>query len=59
MGDAEKFPQAFAVKSLDSFLRVSEPDSCLTAVEEDGDAKRRVQLELARKADGVASPDPV
>ena len=30
-----------------------------TAVDEDGDDKRLVELELACKADGVAPPDPV
>ena len=32
---------------------------CFTAVGEDGGDKRLVDLELARKADGVALPDPV
>ena len=31
----------------------------LTAIEDDEGDNRLVQLELARKADGVASPDPM
>ena len=41
------------------FFRVSKQGPCFTAVEDDGDDKRLVELELARKADGVALPDPV
>ena len=61
VGNTEKFPQALGVKSLDPFFfsRVSQQDPCLTFIEEDGDDNRLVQLELACKADGVASPDLV
>ena len=41
------------------FFRVSKQALCFTAVEKDGGEKRRVQLELACKADGAALPDPV
>ena len=57
-GDANKLSQALDLKkkkSLDLCLRVSEQNPCLAAVEEDGDDARLVQLELACKADGVAS----
>ena len=56
---AEKFPQALSFENLNPFLRISKQGPCLTAIEEDGGDKRLVQLELACKADGVASPDPV
>ena len=56
LGDAEKFPQALGLENLDSFLRFSKQDPCLTDIEEDGHEKRLVQLELASKDDGVASP---
>ena len=41
------------------FLKVSKQGICLTSIEEDGGDKDLVQLELACKADCVASPDPV
>ena len=60
VGDVEKFPHALGFKSLDPFFfRVSKQGPCFTALEEDGDDKRLVELELARKADGVVPPDPV
>ena len=37
VGDAEKFPQALCLDSLNPFLRVSKQGPCLTAVEEDSD----------------------
>ena len=58
VGDAEKIPCELDFKSLDPFLRVSKQGPCFTAVEEDGDDKRLVALELAFKAVGVAPPDP-
>ena len=51
-GDAEKFPQALGLKSLDPFLRVSKQGPCLTAIEEDGDNGRRVQLGLSARGRG-------
>ena len=42
-----------------SFFQSQQAGSCFTAVEEDGGNKRHVEVELARKGDGVASPDPV
>ena len=59
VGDAEKFPQALGLESLDPFLRVSKRGPCLTAIEESGDDKRLVHFELVCEADGIASPDPV
>ena len=44
---AEKFPPALDLESIELFLRVSKQGPCLTALEEDGDDKRPVQLELA------------
>ena len=41
------------------FLKASKQGPYFTALKEDGDDMRLVQLELACKADGVASPDPV
>ena len=59
-GDAEKFLQALGFESVDPFfLRVSKQDPCFTALEEDGGDKRLAELELACKADCVASPDSV
>ena len=46
-------------KSGSSIIRVSKQGTCFTAIKEDGGNKRRVQFELACKADGVAPPDPV
>ena len=40
------------------FFRVSKQGPCFTVIEEDGDDKRLVELELARKANDVAQPDP-
>ena len=40
------------------FFRVSKQGPCFTVREEDGDDKRLVELELARKANDVAQPDP-
>ena len=59
VGDTEKFSQALRLESVDPFLRVSNHSPRLTAVEEDGDDNRLVQLELACEADGVASTGPV
>ena len=59
VGRADIFPHALSLESLDPFLEVSKQDPCLTDVEEDGDNKRLVELELACKADGVAPSDPV
>ena len=39
-----------------SFIKVSQQDPYFTAIGEDGDGKRFVQLELVCEADGVASP---
>ena len=58
VGDAEKFPQAIGYESLGPLLRVNTQGPCLTAIERGGSDKRLVQLELACKADSVASPDP-
>ena len=55
-GDAEKFPKALDLKSLDLVLGVSEQSPHLTTKEEDGN-KRLVQLEPACKADDN-SPNP-
>ena len=41
------------------FLTVSEQGPCFTAVEEDGDDRKLVELELACEADAVSPPDPV
>ena len=56
-GDAEKFPQALGVESLDPFIRVSKQGPCFKAEEEDGGNERFVELELAWEADGVIPPD--
>ena len=45
--DADKFPQALGLESLDPFLKVSKRCSRLTAIEETEGDKRLVQLELA------------
>ena len=37
VGDAEKFPQALGLVSLDPFFRVSKQGPCLTAIVENGD----------------------
>ena len=58
-GDAEQFPHALGFESVDPFFRVSKQGPYFTAVEENEGDKRLVELELARKADGVAPPDPV
>ena len=59
VGDMEILP-ALGFESLDPFFfRVSKQGPCFTSIKEDGGDKRLVQLELACKADGVASPDPV
>ena len=55
-GDASKFPQTLGFERLDPFLRVSKQIPCSTAIEKDEGDKRFVDLELACKADGVASP---
>ena len=47
VGDAEKFPHALDFKRLDLVYLVSQQGPCLTAIEEDGDNKRLVELELA------------
>ena len=57
--DTEKLPRALSFEGLDPFFRVSEQGPCFTAIEEDRGDKRRVELELACKADCVAPPDPV
>ena len=54
VGDAEKFLQALGFESLDPLLRVSQQGPCFTAMEEDRDNKRLVELELAGEADGAA-----
>ena len=58
VGDAGKFSQVFGFEGLDPFFRVSKQYSCFTTIEENGGDERRVQLEVACKADGVAQPDP-
>ena len=58
-GDTEKLPHALGFKNPDPFLRVSMQGPCFTAIEEDGGNKRLLQLELACKADDVASLDAV
>ena len=45
--DAERFPRALGLESLDPFLRICQQGPCLTAVEEDGDDKRLAQQEFA------------
>ena len=58
VGDAEKFPQALDVESLDPFFfSVSKHGSCSTATEEDGGDRRLVERELACKSDGVEPSD--
>ena len=57
--DAEKFPQALVFEGLLLFFTVSKQGPCFTAIGEGGGDKRLVELELACKADGFASPDPV
>ena len=52
-GDAEKFPQALGLESLDLLLRVSTQGLCFTATAEDEGDRRLVQLELACEAGGV------
>ena len=47
VGDAEKFPQAPGLESLDPFFKVRKLVPCLTAIEEDGGDKKLVELELA------------
>ena len=44
---------------MDLFFRVSKQGPRFIAVEEDGDDKRLVALELACEADGVAPQDSV
>ena len=51
VGDAEKLSLALGFKSLDPFFRVSEQGPCFTGIEEDGDDKRLVELELACEAE--------
>ena len=46
--DAKKFPQVLRLKRLDLFLTVSKQGPGLTALQEDWDDKRLVQLEVAR-----------
>ena len=58
VGDAEKLPRALGLESLDPFLRDSKQGPLLTAVEENGNDKRFVQLELACKADDVRAARP-
>ena len=50
VGDTVQFPHALGFESLDPFFRVSKQGPCFTALEEDGDDKRLVEL---------APPDPV
>ena len=59
VADAENFPWALGLESLDPFLRVSKEGLCLTADVEGRGDKKLVQLELAYEADGVAPPYPV
>ena len=59
VGDADKFPRALGLESVDPFFRVSKQGPCLAVIEEDGGDMRLKQLELACEADGSASPDPV
>ena len=59
VGDTEKFPHALGFENLDPFFRVTKQSQCFTALEEDGGGKRRVDLELACKADGAAPANPV
>ena len=55
-----KFPHANVFENVDPFIRVSKQSLCVTGVVEDGGDKRLlVQLELACEIDGVALPDPV
>ena len=56
VGDAEKFPRALGFESLAQFFRSSKQGPCFTAIEV---TRRLVELELACKADGIASPNPV
>ena len=49
----------FVSKTWILFFIISEQGPCFTAIEEDGDDKRLVQLDLVCEADGVAPPDPV
>ena len=58
-GDAEKFPQALGLESLDLLLRVSTQGLCFTAMKEDRSDKILVQFELACEADGVLPIDLV
>ena len=44
--------------SLDPFHRLSKQGSCLTAIKEDGDDKRLVQLEFVCEVDVAALPNP-
>ena len=46
VGDVEKFLQALGLESLDLFLRISEQCPCLKDMDEGGDDKRLVQLNL-------------
>ena len=59
VGDVDKFLQALGFESLDPFLRVIKQGPRFTAIEEYGDDKILVQLELACEGDGVALPDPI
>ena len=59
VGDAERFPRALGLESLDLVFRISQQVPCFTAVDEDGCDKRLAEVELSCKADGVAPPDPV
>ena len=59
VGDAEKFPHALGIESLDPFFAVSKQGPCFTATEEDGGDKKTLQLEVACEADGVAPLDPI
>ena len=55
----EKSSQAHGLENLDSFFGVSKQGPCFTVIEGDGGDKRLVELELACKADGVATLDPL
>ena len=51
VGDAERFPLALGFESLDLFLTDNKQGRCFTAIEEDGDDKRLVELAIVCEAD--------
>ena len=59
VANRRSFLMHFVSKAWILYVRASKQGPCFAAVEEDEGDRRREELELACKADGLAPPDPV